>query len=177
MTRTTLHRSVTSIPISFFDGHHIGAVVDKRREVVHPVGERHDLIPRPVLAELFEGGVQESDVGRDFDHRLAVELADQAKHAVRRRVLRPDVDEHLLGAELRLRHVEGRQRARRPGSPSTPISGFRLTTASSIVRSAISRSFGRAHGKASAPAVARGAAGISSGTSCGSPPSTSVSAP
>ena len=37
------------------------------------------------------------------------------KHAVRGRMLRPDVDEHVLGADLRLRNVERCDRAGRRG--------------------------------------------------------------
>jgi hypothetical protein len=36
---------------------------------------------------------------RPLDH-LAVELDHDPEHAVRRRVLRPDVEDHLLGLEL-----------------------------------------------------------------------------
>ncbi len=96
-----------------FYGHHVRAVVDQRREIVHSVRKRDDLIPRPVLTELLEGRVQVADVRDDACHRFAIELTDKPKNAMRRRVLRANVDEHLLGAELRLRNVEGRQGARR----------------------------------------------------------------
>jgi hypothetical protein len=46
--------------------------------------------------------VQIPDV-RDTAHDgFAVELEDEAEHAVRGRMLRPDVDEHVLTLELRL---------------------------------------------------------------------------
>jgi len=35
-------------------------------------------------------------MGDDPDHGLAVQLDHEAQHAVRRRVLRPDVDQHVL---------------------------------------------------------------------------------
>ncbi len=55
--------------------------------------------------------MQVPDVRRHLHDRLAVELADEPQDAVRRRVLRTDVDEHLLGVELWLGYVERRERA------------------------------------------------------------------
>ena len=95
------------------DRHHIGAVVDERRQIIHAVGERNDLIPRAVLAELLEGRVQVPDVRDDALHRLAIEFADQAQHSMRGRMLRPDVDEHVLGIHVRLGDVERGDRAER----------------------------------------------------------------
>lgn len=60
------------------DGHHVGAVVDERRQVIHAVRQRHDLVPRPVLAQLLEGRVQIADVRNHAGHRLAVQLTQQA---------------------------------------------------------------------------------------------------
>ena len=74
-------------------------VVRHRRQVVGAVGERHDLVVLPVLAQLLEARVQVTDVRDAAPHRLAVELEHQPEHAVRRGVLRPDVDQHVLGAE------------------------------------------------------------------------------
>ena len=98
------------------DRHGVGAVVDQRRQVVHAVGQRHDLVVRAVLAQLLEGGVQVPDMRRDRHHGLSVQLADEPQHAVRGGVLGSDVDEHLLGADVGLRDVDGRQRPHRgPG--------------------------------------------------------------
>ena len=97
-------------------------VVAGRVEIILAVGPRDDLIVLPVLADLLEAAVQVADV-RDAAHdRLAVELEHQAQHAVRRRMLRPDVDEHVLALEIgldRRRRVDGdgvaRSRRRRAG--------------------------------------------------------------
>jgi hypothetical protein len=74
-------------------------VVRHRREVVGPVGEGDDLIVLAVLTQLLEAGVEIADVRNHPDHRLAVQLDHQPQHAVRRRVLGTDVDQHVLGAE------------------------------------------------------------------------------
>ena len=57
-------------------------------------------------------------VGSSRDDRLAVELEHQPQHAVRAGVLRPHVDGHRLGANLRHRSRE--LAARRQSWPSRP---------------------------------------------------------
>jgi hypothetical protein len=59
--------------------------------------------------------VQVADVRHAPHHGLAVELEHQPQHAVRRRVLRADVDEHVLALELGL---ERRRRLERHGLPA-----------------------------------------------------------
>jgi hypothetical protein len=44
----------------------------------------------------LDAGVQVADLGIDADDDLAVDLQHQAQHAVRRRVLRPHVEDHVL---------------------------------------------------------------------------------
>ena len=73
-----------------------GDVVAGRVEIILTVGPRDDLIVLPVLADLLEAAVQVADVRNAAHDRLAVELEHEAQHAVRRRMLRPDVDEHVL---------------------------------------------------------------------------------
>ena len=80
-------------------------VVEQRRQVVHPVGERDALLPGVRLERLLEAGVQEADVGAALAHHLAVELEHQAQHAVRAGVLRAHVQLHGLVVELH--HVDG----------------------------------------------------------------------
>ena len=89
-------------------------VVARRVEIVLAVGPRDDLIVLAVLADLLEAAVQVADVRNAAHDRLAVELEHEAQHAVRRRVLRPDVDEHVLALEIRLerrRRFDGDRRA------------------------------------------------------------------
>jgi hypothetical protein len=45
-----------------------------------------------VLDQLLGAAMQESDVRIDPFHHLAVQLQHETQHAVRRRVLRPEVD-------------------------------------------------------------------------------------
>src|SRR5687768_1101757 len=81
-----------------------GDVVPDGVEVVLAIGPRDDLIVLPVLPDLLEAAVQVADVGNAPHDGLAVELEHQPQHAVRRWVLRADVDQHVLTAELGLEH-------------------------------------------------------------------------
>jgi len=94
-----------------FHAHDMGAVVDEGRQIIHPVRQRDDLVPRPVLGKLFERGMEVSDVGRAFDHRLPVQLADEPEYPMSGGVLGSDVDQHVVGLQVGLREVDGCQRA------------------------------------------------------------------
>ena len=109
ITRSTVQRSVISIPISFSAASARQTLFAIGRQVVGAVGERDDLVVVPVLAQLLEAGVQVADVRHHPDHGLAVQLHHQPEHPVGRRVLRADVDQHVLGAEIVLRGLVGRQ--------------------------------------------------------------------
>jgi hypothetical protein len=92
-----------------FDGQCIAEVVRKRVEVVDAVGEWNNLMIKLGLAGLFDAGVQVTDFGIDADNDFAVNLQHQAQHSMRRRMLRPHVDDHVLvfGALRRLQHRHG----------------------------------------------------------------------
>ncbi len=72
-------------------------LVGHRRDVVVLVDDRGDLHVRELLAELLDRAVQVADVRRRLDDDLAVEEQVHPEHAVRRRVLRPEVQQHQLG--------------------------------------------------------------------------------
>ena len=78
------------------DGQAVGGLVVQRREVVHARDEGDALDERPVLHVLLDTGVQEADTAPGLRDGLAVELQDQAQHAVRGRVLRTHVDDDAL---------------------------------------------------------------------------------
>ena len=71
-------------------------------EVVHPVRVRDELDRRDVLADLLGAAVQVAEVRRDLGDDLAVGAQHEPQHAVRAGVLRPHVDEHLVGADVEL---------------------------------------------------------------------------
>ena len=62
------------------------------RDVVDARRVRDRLPPRLLLHALLEARVQVADDGREPDDVLAVEVDDQPQHAVRRRVVRAEVD-------------------------------------------------------------------------------------
>jgi hypothetical protein len=61
-------------------------------EVVDPLGVRDPLPPGFLLHVLLEAGVEVADHGLEPDHLFAVQIDDQTEHAVRRGVVRPEVD-------------------------------------------------------------------------------------
>ena len=71
-----------------------------RRDVVEPVEIADRLQIGLVLDQLLGAAVQEPDVRIDALDHLAVELEHEAEHAVRRRVLRTEVDGELADVGL-----------------------------------------------------------------------------
>ena len=69
-----------------------GVLLVHRRDVVEPVEVADGLQVGLVLDQLLGAAMQQADVRIDALHHLAVELQHQAQHAVRRRMLRPEVD-------------------------------------------------------------------------------------
>ena len=69
------------------------------RHVVHAVGEQHDLGPVPVLAELLDAPVDVADDAVGLDDALAVQPEHHAEHPVGAGVLRPHVENELVGVE------------------------------------------------------------------------------
>ena len=73
------------------DRHHVGVLVAHHGGVVEPVHIRHCLDEGPVLGELLRGAMQQPDVRVGALDHLAVEFQHQPQHAVRGRVLRPEI--------------------------------------------------------------------------------------
>ena len=74
--------------------------VEEVGEVVHPLDERDGLPIRLVLAVLLDAGVDVAHDRLEVDHGLALERDEEAKDAVGRRVVRPEVHRHQLLLEL-----------------------------------------------------------------------------
>ena len=74
-------------------------LVVERADPVVTVHQHQDLARVAVLGELLGGAVHVADDGLGARDDLAVELEHHPEDAVRRRVLRPDVEDHLLGLE------------------------------------------------------------------------------
>ena len=95
----------------------VADVVGGRRHVVHPVGQQDDLRVVAVLAQLLDAPVQVADPHVGVDHLLAVELQHDPQHAVGGRVLRPHVDDQLVGVEQRRGTVGVQCHILFPGDP------------------------------------------------------------
>ena len=80
------------------DGGRVAEVVDQRRHVVEPVGERDRVVPAALLAVLLERAVQIADLDVGVDDDLAVELGHDPDDPVHRGVRGPDADVQVLGA-------------------------------------------------------------------------------
>ena len=74
------------------DREHEAVLHAHRRAVIEPVEVRQRLGVGLVLDQLLGAAVEQADVRVDALDDLAVELHDQPQHAVRRRVLRAEVD-------------------------------------------------------------------------------------
>ena len=71
----------------------------ERREPVVPVGEHDDLAVVADLEELLDAAVHVADDRLAVDDPLAVEGQPQPEDAVGGRMLRADVEDHVLGRE------------------------------------------------------------------------------
>src|SRR6266850_1971376 len=69
------------------------------RKRVVAVRDHHALLPAQRLHLLLDPGVEVADDRLDAAHLLAVQVDDQPQHAVRGRVMRPEVDGEQLAAE------------------------------------------------------------------------------
>ena len=69
-------------------------------EIVHAVRVGHPLRAGQILPDLLGGSVQIPDVGGDFVNDFAVGPQQQAEHAMSAGMLRPHVDQHLVGADV-----------------------------------------------------------------------------
>ncbi|HEY6895468.1 MAG TPA: hypothetical protein VI258_14940, partial [Rhodanobacteraceae bacterium] len=78
------------------DRHYVGVLVHHHRHVVEAVHVRHALDEGARLGELLGRAVQQPDVRVGALDHLAVELEHQSQHAVRRRMLRAEVDRVVL---------------------------------------------------------------------------------
>ena len=80
----------------FLHGQRVSDVVRQRREVIQPIGVRHELVVLHVLGDFFVAAMQKTDVRRGFGDDFAIELEHESQNAVRRRMRRPHVEDHLL---------------------------------------------------------------------------------
>ena len=88
------------------DRAHIGHRVEVVGEVVHALDDRDHLPVGLVLGRLLDAGVHVADHRFDVAHDLALQRHEQPQHAVRRRVVRAEVERQQLGRGLDARHVE-----------------------------------------------------------------------
>jgi hypothetical protein len=100
------------------DGKHEDELVVLERDVVDARPVRDAFPPRLVLHRLLEAGVEVTDDRADSDDLLAVEVDDEAQHAVRRRMVRAEVDLKDVAGLLELRrHSEDRRNRRGDARP------------------------------------------------------------
>ena len=87
-------------------------------QVIEPVGIGDELPRREVLADLLRTAVQVADMRRQIADHFAVGPQHQPQHAVRARMLRAHVDQHLVAAEVEFDQV--RDRCVQPAFPILP---------------------------------------------------------
>ena len=84
------------------DGPDEDVLVVEVGDVVEAVEQGDDLAVGLVLADLLGASVQVADVRAAADDALAVDRQHHAEHAVGRRVLRPHVQHHVDGVDVRI---------------------------------------------------------------------------
>ena len=77
------------------DRQRVGVLLVHRRDVVEPVEIGHVLQIGARLHQLLGAAMQQADMRIDALDHLAVELQHQPQHAVRRRMLRPEIDREV----------------------------------------------------------------------------------
>ena len=85
----------------FLDRHTIRQVVAHRVHVIEAVGHHFGLLIGLGFHVLFDAGVQETDIGNAVDDDLAIQLQQQAQHAVRGGMLRAHVQQHGFARRAR----------------------------------------------------------------------------
>ncbi|MDQ0986245.1 hypothetical protein QFZ71_003528 [Streptomyces sp. V2I9] len=78
------------------DAQAVRRLVEERRQVVHARDEGGALRPAAEFEVLLDARVEVADAAAGLGDGLAVDLQDEAEHAVRRRVLRAHVDDDAL---------------------------------------------------------------------------------
>ena len=109
-----------------------GMLLIDRRDVVEPIEIRDRLQIGLLLDQLFGAAVKQADMRIDALHDLAVEFEHQPQHAVRRRMLRPEVDGEVRWWRRlpsgQLRHFRGLRREPRiefvPGDDEAVMPAF-----------------------------------------------------
>src|SRR5262249_14892508 len=76
----------------------------ERRYIIEPVEIRHRLQIGLVFDQLFRAAMQKPDMRIDALDHLAVELEHQTQHAMRRRMLRPEIDREIAGCGCGFSH-------------------------------------------------------------------------
>ena len=82
----------------FFNGRGVAEIVDKRRDVIEPVGVRHHLPVTALLGHFFKRAVEKTDFHVGIHHGFAVQLEQDAHNAVHGRMRRAHVEEHRFTA-------------------------------------------------------------------------------
>ena len=96
--------------------HHRGPLGEQRADVLERIRVADRLVVVGVLAQLLDAAMEVAQDRVEVHDLLAVELEDHPQHAVRGRMLRPHVDEHLAVAErVELGFALGPRRVRRHG--------------------------------------------------------------
>ena len=95
----------------FFDRLAIAQAVRNRRDVVHAVHVRRELLIAAVLGDFLDAAVQVADHAFRADDFFAVQAQFHAQHAVRGRVLRPHVEDDFVRAEYGGLGVRGKRNA------------------------------------------------------------------
>jgi hypothetical protein len=91
----------TEIPSNFSVARAEGVLLVHRRAVVQPVEIRHGLKIGLLLDQLLCAAMQQADMRIDTGDDFAIKVQHHAQDAVRRRMLRTEVDREIAGGDFR----------------------------------------------------------------------------
>ena len=96
IVRIAFPRGGMSHAHQFFNRERVGHIIRERREIIEPVGIRHELVVLHVLGDLLVAAMEKTDIGRGFGDDLTIQLQHEPQNAVRCWMRRPHVEHHLL---------------------------------------------------------------------------------
>ena len=99
----------------FFDRQYVTVLVAHHRYIIQAVHITDGLVVRLAFGEFFGGPVQETNMRIGLQDDLSIHFQDQAKHAMRGRVLRSEIQREILEISHRLALFPGATQTGRHG--------------------------------------------------------------
>ncbi len=93
-------RLLTLMPKSSSTVKDVGEIITHRRDIIHAVGNGHDLVVGAIFAELFKAVMEVADLRDAADNTLAIQFKHEPQGAVGGGMGRPEIEEHAFFLRL-----------------------------------------------------------------------------